>query len=124
MRIRATGLVVRKGAVLLVREHSGMWLLPGGVVERDELVIVAAIREVYEETGMEAHAAAFMFEHVSAHHVHHVFRIAISDNEHPKACAEAASVKWVTPEQLINFRATPGTKAILERALSASPSVR
>ncbi|SAL56234.1 NUDIX hydrolase [Caballeronia choica] len=101
-----------------------MWLLPGGVVERDELVIVAAIREVYEETGMEAHAAAFMFEHVSAHHVHHVFRIAISDNEHPKACAEAASVKWVTPEQLINFRATPGTKAILERALSASPSVR
>jgi 8-oxo-dGTP diphosphatase len=30
MRIRATVLLTRHHAVLLVRERGGMWLLPGG----------------------------------------------------------------------------------------------
>ena len=46
--------VVREGRVLLHRHRKlGMWLPPGGHIERDELPDDAAVREVYEETGIE-----------------------------------------------------------------------
>jgi 8-oxo-dGTP pyrophosphatase MutT (NUDIX family) len=46
--------VVSRGAVLLHRHRKlGMWLPPGGHIERDELPDDAAVREVYEETGIE-----------------------------------------------------------------------
>jgi ADP-ribose pyrophosphatase YjhB (NUDIX family) len=47
-------LVVRKGAVLLVRHRAGQqpWSLPGGGVARYERLIEAAQREAQEETGV------------------------------------------------------------------------
>lgn len=46
--------VVHDGDVLL-HEHDqlGLWLPPGGHIDRDELPHEAAKREVYEETGLE-----------------------------------------------------------------------
>ena len=50
----ATCYVVHDGATLL-HEHEklDMWLPPGGHVDRDELPHEAALRETYEETGLE-----------------------------------------------------------------------
>jgi 8-oxo-dGTP pyrophosphatase MutT (NUDIX family) len=121
MRIRATGLVIRQSAVLMVREYTGMWLLPGGSVGYDELSIVAAIRELYEETGVEARAAAFLFEHVSAHHVHHVYRMVIPDQARVRSGLEVESVQWVDHRELFDWRTTPGTRAIVARAFSKAP---
>lgn len=46
--------VVSEGKVLLHRHRKlGMWLPPGGHIERDELPDDAALREVMEETGVE-----------------------------------------------------------------------
>jgi len=46
--------VVWKGKVLLHQHRKlGMWLPPGGHIERDELPDEAAVREVFEETGVE-----------------------------------------------------------------------
>ena len=46
--------VVWKGKVLLhFHRKLGMWLPPGGHIERDELPDDAAVREVLEETGVE-----------------------------------------------------------------------
>ena len=46
--------VVWEGKVLLHRHRKlGMWLPPGGHIERDELPDDAAVREVLEETGVE-----------------------------------------------------------------------
>jgi 8-oxo-dGTP pyrophosphatase MutT (NUDIX family) len=46
--------VVRQGRVLLHWHRKlGMWLPPGGHIERDELPDEAALREVLEETGIE-----------------------------------------------------------------------
>lgn len=46
--------VVRDGRVLLHWHRKlGMWLPPGGHIERDELPDEAAVREVLEETGVE-----------------------------------------------------------------------
>jgi 8-oxo-dGTP pyrophosphatase MutT (NUDIX family) len=46
--------VVWEGKVLLhLHRKLGMWLPPGGHIERDELPDDAAVREVFEETGVE-----------------------------------------------------------------------
>jgi 8-oxo-dGTP pyrophosphatase MutT (NUDIX family) len=49
----ATTFVVHEGKVLLHRHpKQGLWLPPGGHIERDELPHHAAIREIEEETGL------------------------------------------------------------------------
>jgi 8-oxo-dGTP diphosphatase len=51
--IGVRALIVRDGAVLLIRHRSGKqpWALPGGGVERNERLAEAAWREAREETG-------------------------------------------------------------------------
>ena len=48
-------LIVRDGAILLIRHRSGKqpWALPGGGVERNERLAEAARREAHEETGAQ-----------------------------------------------------------------------
>jgi 8-oxo-dGTP pyrophosphatase MutT (NUDIX family) len=52
----ATTFVVSEGQILLHRHaKQGLWLPPGGHIERDELPHDAAVREVEEETGLKVH---------------------------------------------------------------------
>ena len=50
-------IVPRDGRVLMIRRATdlgyGLWGLPGGYVDRGEVVESAAAREVWEETGLE-----------------------------------------------------------------------
>ena len=50
-------IVPRDGKVLMIRRGTdigyGLWGLPGGYVDRSEVVESAAVREVREETGLE-----------------------------------------------------------------------
>ena len=50
-------IVPREGKVLMIRRGTdvgyGLWGLPGGYVDRGEVVEGAAAREVWEETGLE-----------------------------------------------------------------------
>ena len=56
-KLAATVVVERDDRVLMVRRAIqpgiGLWSLPGGYVDRGEVVEVAAAREVLEETGLE-----------------------------------------------------------------------
>ncbi|WP_244817716.1 NUDIX domain-containing protein [Caballeronia sp. Lep1P3] len=126
MRVRATVLLIRHHAVLLVRERGGPWFLPGGEVGHGELPMGAAIRELHEETGAEASAAAFLWQQASAHHMHHVFRVAIPAEALPRANYRAGidEVRWVDVSQLGNMPVTPGTRAILSRAAGGNSAVR
>lgn len=49
--------VPREGQILMIRRGTdlgyGLWGLPGGYVDRGEVVERAAAREVWEETGLE-----------------------------------------------------------------------
>ena len=55
-KIAATAVVERAGLVLMLRRAVetgyGLWSLPGGYVDRGEVVEEAAAREVREETGL------------------------------------------------------------------------
>ena len=51
--ITASGLVIKGGKVLLIfHPYIKQWLQPGGHIDDGELPIEAAMREVYEETGI------------------------------------------------------------------------
>ncbi|HUQ17518.1 MAG TPA: NUDIX domain-containing protein [Candidatus Saccharimonadales bacterium] len=57
VQIGSNCLVEREGTVLLLRlnygPRSGRWALPGGLVENDETLEEAAIRETREESGFD-----------------------------------------------------------------------
>ena len=58
-------LIVRDGKILLGKRasgsfQSGKWCLPGGFIEFDEDFIVAAIREVKEETNLDIEVEAIL----------------------------------------------------------------
>jgi|LSQX01.1.fsa_nt_gb 8-oxo-dGTP pyrophosphatase MutT (NUDIX family) len=54
MIISAGGVVLKERRVLLLKTRRGRWVLPKGHVEPDESLRQAALREVYEEAGVEA----------------------------------------------------------------------
>ena len=55
-KLAAACVVERRGAILMVRRAVetgyGLWSMPGGYVDRGEVVEMAAAREVREETGL------------------------------------------------------------------------
>ena len=56
-KVAATCIVEREGQVLMVcrgvQPGIGLWSIPGGYVDRGEVVEEAAVREVQEETGLD-----------------------------------------------------------------------
>lgn len=72
---RATVIVRTPHGTLLTEDYKGMLLLPGGQIERGELPIAAAARELHEETCLNARSLEFLFEHESQNYIHHVFRV-------------------------------------------------
>ena len=56
--ITVDGVIIKNGKILLVKRRNepfkGRWALPGGFVEYGETVEKAVLREVKEETGMDA----------------------------------------------------------------------
>ena len=56
-KVAAVCLIEREGRVLMIKRGTdlgyGLWSLPGGFVDRGEVVEAAAAREAWEETGLE-----------------------------------------------------------------------
>ena len=87
-RVGAAAVIVdRFGHVLLVRHTYGRlnWELPGGASEPGESVVETAVREVREETGLEARPERLMGLYYEperdAHHF--VFRCVVDGGEAP-----------------------------------------
>ncbi len=106
-------IVVRDNAILLGLRRGageGKWGIPGGHLEPGERVVDAALRELKEETGLEAPRADFVAvvndvrtnsEGNMVHRIHFVFEVAgilgEPENKEPDKCSEW---RWFPKDEL------------------------
>ncbi len=131
--------VVWRGKVLLHHHRKlGMWLPPGGHIERDELPDNAAVREVFEETGLNVELvgerrddvgdpvqlhrpAGVQLENIGPGHQHidliYFARPTNSTNIWAEFSAE--KVGWYAPEDWDAMAVNAEVRGWCERALSA-----
>ncbi len=75
-RHRASLILRRDDRLLLVRDRGrDTYALPGGGIEDDELPIIAAARELHEETGLEATSIRYLFTHEGKYNDHHLYEV-------------------------------------------------
>lgn len=102
-RVAVGAVVVLDGDLLLVRRGrgpaAGRWSVPGGKVEPGELLAEAVVRELREETGLEAVCGPLVGVAERLDDEHHFvildFEATVLDGDHPVAGDDAAEVAWV-----------------------------
>jgi len=60
--LSAGGVLFKNGEVLLIKNPSGVWTFPKGLIEEGEKPEETAVREVYEETGVKGRIKDFLGE--------------------------------------------------------------
>lgn len=113
--------VLHDGALLLVRRGhgpaAGEWSVPGGRVERGETLAEAVVREVAEETGLECVCGELMgwVEVVDDEHHFVILDFVVTVLEHgdPVAGDDAAEVRWVPVDDVLELRLVDGLAEFL-----------
>lgn len=124
--VPAVGVVCLRGdEVLLIRRGTpprlGEWSLPGGRIEPGERAVEAALRELREETGVEARILGLidvvdgLFPEAGRHYVL-IDYVAEWTSGEPVAGDDAAEAKFFSPEAAIEALAWSETRRILARA--------
>ncbi|MFZ9738810.1 MAG: NUDIX domain-containing protein [Prochlorotrichaceae cyanobacterium] len=101
MRIRGTAIVIRDTRILLVQDRGkSRFSLPGGGKEKNEPVLATAIRELYEELGMNAQKAERLLrcDYTGTVNLHQVCLIE-TDDEPVIASRELSHFLWWDQEQ-------------------------
>jgi 8-oxo-dGTP diphosphatase len=105
---RATILCRRGDEVLLVRKPHAKWSLPGGKIEKEESPYEAAVRELAEETGLDAQRARYVTSLEWKNTLHYLFEVDVHDDRSPCAANEIEACKWMAVEKL-NKRSVRGS---------------
>ncbi|MDH6243870.1 NUDIX hydrolase [Mycobacterium sp. OTB74] len=132
----AAGLLVRAphpsgGAVVLLQyrapwsHQGGTWALPGGARDSHETVEEAAVREAFEETGLEPHQLTVRISVVTATAVGDVwtYTTVIADAAEQLetvANLESAELRWVAEDDVASLPLHPGFAASWERLRSVT----
>ncbi len=114
--------VVDDRLLLIRRGHgpaAGEWSVPGGRVEGGETLAEAVVRELAEETGLEAVCDDLVgwVERIGADH-HYVifdFHVTVLDGPDtlPRAGADAAEAAWVPLDEVSHLRLADGLAEFL-----------
>ncbi len=121
--------VFRDGEVLLVQRAkpplTAIWSFPGGHVEPGETVAAAALRELREETGVEARIDGLVDVVdvirrdddgvLAAHYVITCFHAQWLAGE-PRADSDAAAAAFVAATAIDGYRLTSGAAELIGRA--------
>ena len=127
MRVNVVAAIIRKdGHILITRRlhdaHlAGLWEFPGGKVEPGESLEVAMQREILEELGIKirVYDEFFRIDHdYSDTSVRlHFFDCTILEGE--AQCLEVADLRWVNPEDLMNYDFPPADAELLAKLRSS-----
>ena len=117
----------KNGHVLLVRHgYRPGWHFPGGGVETGETIVVAAVRELEEETGIEARASAVLhgiFNHSGEFHGDHIVVFVVREFEQvriPAPSYEIAEQGFFAPDAL-PAGTNSGTRQRISEIVSGAP---
>lgn len=122
--------VVKDDKVLLAKRANpnsyGLWSFPGGHVEQGEALRDAALRELAEETGVNAEIVKLLDTidiihrdptgEIEAHFVLSVFLGNWIGGE-AVADSDASDVKWVSALEAAQLQTTPGTAELVEASI-------
>jgi 8-oxo-dGTP pyrophosphatase MutT (NUDIX family) len=140
--ITASCILVKDGNVLLINHTElGIWLQPGGHVEPNEFPEEAAVREVKEETGLDAeildadpikfHQGDSRTSHVpfavSIHTVNYkdgahehfdlCYLAAVKGSKAPKINEESKEIRWFTLDETEDINIPDNVRAVIRKAL-------
>jgi len=115
------------GVVLHRHRHLGIWVQPGGHVEPGEPPDAAALREVHEETGLDAsHLEPPLLVNVNVHdgpraHRHFDCRwlVVARETELGPADGESTEVAWFLPDAALE-RCEPGLRVGLNKVFGVA----
>ena len=123
----ASAVAFRGGKLLLARRTKPpyLWSLPGGAVEWGERLAAAAMRELREETGVEADAVGYaghsevLLRNDKGDVLDHFVVVAFAARwrtGEAKTGPEASAVAWAEPALLGDYEITEGLLPIIAAA--------
>lgn len=129
-------LTCRPAAVALIARHDRrsrlLWSLPKGHVEAGETPEQAALREVFEETGLVGRIVAplgiidfwFVVEDKRIHKTVHHFVIEAIGGELSDEDIEVEAVEWIPFDQVVRRLAYGDERRLVEKVAQIVPGVR
>ncbi len=129
--VSAGGVVLREHTngpqVLLIhRKRYDDWSLPKGKGETDELLPETAVREIREETGVEARLGlrlpSIRYKIDKSPKAVHFWRSAVLSQRPRRPDHEVSAVKWFPVEAALEQVTYPDERAIIEAAVQTPPT--
>ena len=128
------GVVISEEKILLVKltygPAKGMWLIPGGLVDKGETLQEAVIREIHEETGVQVQPSGIVGirsmvraeDQITDLYCIFVCDVINSPENLAKDDLEVSEVKWIHLDELFEDpEVTSYTKLIVKTARNNEP---
>ena len=114
MKVRATVICEQDRHILLVRKPKCRWTLPGGKVEPGETAAGAAMRELYEETGLEVDDMLYLMEWETTSTRHHVYEASVVNIAEARPQNEIFDCIWHPLDAVQNLKTSDATLRIVK----------